>query len=85
LGNKTENPVTENDVRAIVGPLDDDIVLSILEIGATHDEIMQAFDWLEESRYTMSAFEKPMNERAHRVYQILDYASNHLGNAPVWH
>jgi hypothetical protein len=71
-----EKTATGREVRDIAGPLNDDIVAAILETGATRAEVMQAFDWLEESRYTMSAFMRPMNERVRRVYEILDYASN---------
>jgi hypothetical protein len=71
-----KKPATDGDIRAIAGPLGDDIIAAILETGATRAEVMQAFDWLEESYYTMSTFMRPMNERVRRVYEILDYASN---------
>lgn len=79
-----EKSATAGEIRAIVGPLDDDIVVAILETGATRVDVIQAFDWLEESYYTMSTFMRPMNERVRRVYEILDYASNGFGQENSW-
>ena len=71
-----EKSATGSDIRAITGPLDDDIVAAILRTDATPAEVVQALDWLEESYYTRSASMKPLNERVRRVYEILDYAEN---------
>ena len=73
-----DKPASIGDIREIVGGLNDDIVSAILETGATRAEVTEAFDWLEESRSTLSAFMRPMNERVRRVYEILDYAGNAL-------
>lgn len=74
-----EKAASRGEIRDITGPLHEDIITAILQSGATRAEIMEAFDWLEESHYTLSAFMKPMNERVRSVYEILDYASNGLG------
>ncbi len=77
-----EKSATGGDIRAIAGPLDDDIIAAILHTGATRAEVMQAFGWLEESHYTLSTTVRPMNERVRRVYEILDYASNGFDMKP---
>ena len=74
-----ERSATSRDIRDIAGAMDDDIVMAILKTGATRVEVMQAFDWLQESHYTRSTSMRPMNERVRRVYEILDYASNAFG------
>ena len=74
-----ERSATGRDIRDIVGVLNDDIVMAILKTGATRSDVVQAFDWLEESYYTRSTFMRPMNERVRRVYEILDYASTTFG------
>lgn len=73
-----EKAATAREIREIAGTLNDDIITAIQKTGATRSEVIEAFDWLEESHYTLSAFMKPMNERVRRVYEILDYASNGL-------
>src|SRR5690348_7549052 len=79
-----EKPATSDDIRAIAGPLDDDIIVAIQRLGATRAEVSQAFDWLQESRYTLSVFMKPLDERVRRVYEILDYAGNGFTKAHTW-
>lgn len=65
---------TSDDIRIIAGPLDHDIITAILHLGATRQEIMEAFSWLEESHFTRSVSMKPMSECTRRVFEILDYA-----------
>ena len=84
MQHKHEKSASGSDIRAIVGPLEDDIIAAILKTGATRTEVMQAFDWLEESHYTLSTFMRPMNERVRRVYEILDYATNGLSPEDPW-
>jgi hypothetical protein len=85
IRNHQEKSARGSDIRAIAGPLEDDIVAAIMAIGATRAEVMQAHNWLEESHYTLSTSMKPMNERVRRVYEILDYASNGFGPENLWH
>jgi len=79
-----EKSATGDEIRDITGPLGNDIIAAIQETGATRAEVLQAFDWLEESHYTLSTFMRPMNERVRRVYEILDYASNGFGPENNW-
>lgn len=68
--------VTQAEIRAIVGPLDDIIIEAILHTGATSDEIRQAFVQLEEDTYTKAIFTRRMDERVRSVYDLLDYERN---------
>jgi len=85
MGSDHEKTATGSDIRAIVGPLDDEIVTAIQHTDATRAEVVQALNWLEESHYTLSVYMRPMNERVRRVYEILDYASNDFGQKRPWH
>jgi hypothetical protein len=78
LKKMNSSEATGNDIVAITGPLDNEILDAILHTHATRAEIAQALNWLEESYYTMTAATRPMSERTRRVYQILDYASTEV-------
>ena len=75
---RQEKSATTDDVHAIAGPLDDTIATAILRTGATADEVLQAFEKLEENYYTRSVFIRPMDERGRCVYDILDYGRSGL-------
>ena len=74
--NRHDRSATAREIRDIAGIRNEDIIAAIQNTGATRTEVIQAFDWLEESHYTLSTFMKPMNERVRSVYEILDYASS---------
>ena len=76
IHNGHERSATAREIRDIAGIRNEDIIAAIQNTRATRLEVIQAFDWLEESHYTLSTFVKPMNERVRRVYEILDYAIN---------
>ena len=68
---KAKKSATSHDIRAILGPTDDDIVTSILSTGATRDEVLQAFEWLDDDDYMGADLKKPMNSNIRRIYEIL--------------
>lgn len=39
-------PATVQDIRDIIGPSDDDLLTSIAGLGATREEVLEAFAWL---------------------------------------
>jgi hypothetical protein len=41
-----EKTVTAEDIREIVGPLDDSVVAAIVATGATVEEVAEAYAWL---------------------------------------
>ena len=67
---------TADDLRNIAGTIDESLIGTILDTGATLDEITQAFLLLEEDHYTRPIFTREMEGRIRRVYDILDYAHN---------
>lgn len=66
--------MTGDDVRAVLGPVEDRLVVEILETGATRDELTLACAWASND-------EAPMNEgrplgsgRVARLIEIIDAA-----------
>ena len=78
LFKRQEKLATADDIRTLVGPLDESIISAILHTGPTPDEVRQALQWLEENHYTGAIFSRPMDERVRHVYDILDYARTGL-------
>lgn len=70
------NPVlaaeaTERDLRKMLGPVDNEIIIAIQDTGASRNEVLQAHAWLDEDDYIGAMLEKPMTHRVRRVYDIL--------------
>lgn len=68
---KTIKPATGQEIRSILGPVDDELVTAILGTGATHHEIMQAAEWLDDDDYMGKEVGKPMDIRIARVHKLL--------------
>lgn len=62
---------TEKDIRKVLGPVDDEIIIAIRGTGASSDEVLQAQAWLEEDDYIGAMLEKPLTHRVRRIYDIL--------------
>lgn len=63
--------VTERDIHAILGPIDDEMVFIIQETGASRDEVLQAFMWLNDDDYIGGELKRPISNRVRAVYEIL--------------
>ena len=68
---KTVKPATGQEIRSILGPVDDELVTAILVTGATQHEIMQAQQWLDSDDYIGKEAGKTMDIRVARVHKIL--------------
>ncbi|HBR69699.1 MAG TPA: hypothetical protein DEA55_10030 [Rhodospirillaceae bacterium] len=64
-------PASQQEIRSILHDADDDLVLAILETGATYQEIKQAAGWLDDSGYMGNKRGKPMDIRVARVHKLL--------------
>lgn len=62
--------LSRDDVIAIVGPLDDDRIAQIIEMGATAAELTEAFARLSRSG-TMGELHRQMHVRIAQIYDIL--------------
>jgi hypothetical protein len=63
---------TAQDVRDILGPVDDGLVASILALGATRDEILEANTWLSSDDYMHRQLHHGLTGAAALVFDILE-------------
>lgn len=63
--------LTPQDVRDVVGELDDVKVAEILASGATPEELEEASAWAAGESDVMGDLERPLSGRVARVYEIL--------------
>lgn len=74
----TEIPLTRDRIVDIVGRIDDQKVVRILEIGPTRDELMEAFAWANKASDVMGHARRPLSGRVARVYDVL------VGDEEYW-
>jgi hypothetical protein len=63
---------TAQDVRDILGPVDDALIASILALGATRDEILEANTWLSSDDYMHRHLHHGLSGTAALVFDILE-------------
>jgi hypothetical protein len=68
---ETARPATAREIIAILGPLDDAVLLQIEETGATAAEVLEALTWAEADDQIGTALERGPRGAAARVYDIL--------------
>lgn len=61
-----------SEIRAIVGPLDDEVIALILDVGATGTEVLDAYTWLRSDERLQSRQEHELHGKAARVFEILE-------------
>lgn len=64
-------PVTLADVARLVGDLDNEVLVSIIETGATYAEVEQAVTWAEGKAEQLGKEGHPLIGAAAMVYDIL--------------
>ena len=64
-------PATAEEVREIVGPLDDSVLLRIVETDATPAEALEAFTWATADDQIGTELERGPRGAVARVYEIL--------------
>ncbi|HUY68532.1 MAG TPA: hypothetical protein VMV79_04450 [Alphaproteobacteria bacterium] len=70
---------TSHEIRAILGPADDETIKAIFDTGATASEVAEAFEWLNDDDYMGAALEKKIGDRVRRVYEILQGDRDRIG------
>jgi hypothetical protein len=64
-------PATANEVLEIVGPLDDSVLMRIVETEATPAEVLEAFTWATADDQIGTELEHGPRGAVARVYEIL--------------
>jgi hypothetical protein len=68
----TDRPATAADIREIIGHVDEPVIASILETGATPAEVTAAFTHLNADDYMGGDLERPAAGRVGQVLAILE-------------
>lgn len=63
---------TASEVRHIVGDVDDSVVASIVALGATRAEVIEAQTWLTSDDYLHRALHHTLQGRTAQVFDILE-------------
>ncbi|RQS72294.1 hypothetical protein DID96_11115 [Burkholderia sp. Bp8963] len=63
---------TASEIRAIVGPIEDEIIAQILDVGPTSTEVLDAYTWLRADDYLEGRLERELHGKAARVLEILE-------------
>ncbi len=69
---RADRPVTGSEIREILGPLDDAVVVAILGIGATRAEVMEAYAWLSADDQIRRERHSTIHGKAAVVWRILE-------------
>lgn len=64
-------PASADDVREIVGPLDDQVVARIVATGASAAEVLEAHTWMNADDY-LGELEKHKSPKVQQVIEILE-------------
>lgn len=69
---KSAKPATDKEIRHVLGSsADDALVTAIRKTGASHQEVLQAFEWLDDDDYMGKSVKKPLTDTVRRVYDLL--------------
>ncbi len=66
-----DRPATSAEIRDIVGPLDDAVLVEIIETGASASEVLEAFTWLSADDQVATETGRGPRGAVLRVYEIL--------------
>jgi hypothetical protein len=65
-------PATAEEIIHILGPLEDAVLMQILETGASPSEVLEAFTWLSDDDQIGTELEHRPRGAAARVSEILE-------------
>lgn len=77
---RTDEPATGSEVREILGPLDDAVIAAILGVGATRNEVMEAYGWLSADDQIRRERHSTIHGKAAEVWRILEAELPPLGD-----
>ena len=69
--NRVSRPATATEIIEIVGPLDDAVLMRIVETTATPAEVLEAFTWANADDQIGTELERRPRGTVARVYEIL--------------
>lgn len=69
---QVNRPATALEIRQILGPVDDQLMNSILSLEATPDDVLVAQTWLTSDDYLHRQLHHTLSGRAAQVFEILE-------------
>ncbi len=60
-----------NEIRAILGPVNDDLVVEIVKTGASRNDVMQAAHWLDTGEHSLTGIRNFTNDAVARIHDII--------------
>jgi hypothetical protein len=65
-------PATAGEIRAVVGALDDSVVAGILALGATREEVLEAWTWFGSDDYLHRELHRAPGGRTAAIVDLLE-------------
>lgn len=65
-------PATGEEIRSVLGPLDDTLLASLLAVGATPAEVLEAQTWLNSDDYLHRSLHHGQSGRVAALVEILE-------------
>jgi hypothetical protein len=72
--------LTADDVRAVLGPVDDSLVAEVLATGASREELVEAYAWITNDEAPMNVG-RPL--ASGRVAQLIDVLEEAVEDEPT--
>lgn len=64
--------LSRDDIRRLVGPVDDTVAAEIIALGTTAEELAEAQAWMTSDEYLLSEGRSPPTGRAQRILDLLE-------------
>ena len=75
--------LTHEDVRVVLGPVDDSLVAEIVATGASPEELAEAYAWVTNDEALMNIGRPLASSRVGRLIDILEPAEDDEAAAPA--
>jgi hypothetical protein len=72
MNQDNKKAATADQIRAIIGPCDDDLVIKIVDLAATTAEVLEAHTWLMSDDYLHRRLHHSLRGRVAQVFDILE-------------
>lgn len=69
---RTIRAATGSEIREIVGPIEDSVLARIVAVGATREDILEAWTWLTSDDYLHQKLQHSQQGRVAQVVEILE-------------
>lgn len=74
--------LSAEEIRQILGPIDETIVADVMRTGASRDEVVEAVAWINADEALANAHRKPASGKAAEVIDILEAGLDDDGPDP---